>query len=107
MTDTEERLNRLENLAEATLLGIQQLGQQAQQDREEMRSMIGDLAQQAQQDREEMRSSIADMISMMDGFAQQAQENREAIRGLQSENHRILEYLFGEQQRRNGNGSDA
>jgi hypothetical protein len=80
---TEERLDRLEALAETTLLAVQQL------------------AQQQESNHREMRTNISDVVSMITVLAQSADDDRAImremqgeIRGLQTENRRILDHLL-------------
>lgn len=80
---TEERLDRLEALAETTLLAVQQL------------------AHQQESNHQEMRTNIGDVVSMITVLAQGADEDRTIIRemqgevrGLQTENRRILDHLI-------------
>ncbi len=73
-----ERLDRLEALAETILLAIQQ--QQTQ---------IGDLTTQVG----DLRESVADTVGMIGSLAQEMHTMQSEIRGLQTENHRILERL--------------
>lgn len=47
-------------------------------------------------------TNVDNLAALMVQFTQNAEADRSAIRGLQSENRQILEYLFGQQ--RNGNG---
>jgi uncharacterized membrane protein YccC len=75
MTTTEERITRLETLAETTLLAIQQL------------------ALQQRNTQTELTNSIQDLVSMMAQLANDATEDRKLITGLQTENRRILERL--------------
>jgi hypothetical protein len=79
---TETRLDRLETLAETTLLAIQQL------------------ALQQRDAQAETRASINDLIGMIGTLSQNAdrhwaaiQEMQSEVRGLQTENRRILERL--------------
>ncbi len=46
--------------------------------------------------------NVDNLAAMMVRFAEDAAADRATIRGLQTENRQILEYLFGQQ--RNGNG---
>ncbi|MEO0536010.1 MAG: hypothetical protein AAF215_19305 [Cyanobacteria bacterium P01_A01_bin.123] len=71
----ESRLDRLEALAETTLLAIQQ--------------------QQGQIN--ELREGIGEVVSMFSQQAVQVAEMQSEIRGLQVENRRILDHLFGQQ----------
>lgn len=80
---TEERLDRLEALAETTLLAVQQL------------------AYQQESNHREMRTNIRDVVGMITVLAQSADEDRAImremqgeIRGLQTENRRILDHLL-------------
>lgn len=66
-----ERLDRLETLSETILLAIQQ--QQGQ---------IGDL-----------RASIVDVVGMITDITTNIHEMQSEVRGLQTENRRILERL--------------
>jgi hypothetical protein len=94
------RLDRLETLAETTLLAIQQLALQQR-----------DLAAQQQAAQAETRDSINDLVSMIGTLGQNAdrhwaaiQEMQSEVRGLQTENRRILEWL--EQHMSNGHGEN-
>jgi uncharacterized coiled-coil DUF342 family protein len=78
---TESRLDRLEALAETTLLAIQQQQQQIRELREGIGEVVGMFAQQAEQIAES-QAQIAEM---------QAE-----VRGLQVENRSILDHLFGQ-----------
>jgi hypothetical protein len=80
---TEERLDRLEALAETTLLAVQQL------------------AHQQESNHQEMRINVGDVVSMITVLAQSADEDRAImreiqgeVRGLQTENRRILDHLL-------------
>ncbi len=88
---TETRLDRLETLAETTLLAIQQIALQQR-----------DLATQQHDGQSETRASINDLINMISTLSQNAdrhwttiQEMQSEVRGLQTENRRILERLEG------------
>jgi prophage DNA circulation protein len=88
---TEQRIDRLEILAETTLLAIQHL---ALQQRE--------LALQQRDAQADMRASVVDLVDMIGTLSQNADRHWEAIqemqsevRGLQTENRRILERLEG------------
>lgn len=76
MTPAEpSRLDRLEALAETILLAIQQ--QQVQ---------INDL-----------RASVVDTVSMIGTLANEMNDMQSEIRGMQSENRRILDILLNQQ----------
>lgn len=75
MATEESRLDRLERLAETTLLAIQQ--------------------QQAQID--QLRDGINEVVGMFATQAEQIAEMQTEVRGLQVENRRILDHLFGSQ----------
>jgi len=88
-----ERLDRLEALAETILLAIQQ--QQATQnaDRQEFRGSL-------EAGRQELRACIDDVVGMIGTLAETATETfaridlmQSEIRGLQTENRRILERM--------------
>jgi uncharacterized coiled-coil DUF342 family protein len=108
---TEERIDRLEALAETTLLAVQQLVTQ----QETLQQDIHQLARQQQADHQEMRTNIRDVVSMITTLAESADEDRAIIRemqgeireiqgeiremqsevrGLQTENRRILDHLL-------------
>lgn len=72
------RLDRLEALSETILLAIQQQQVQMQQ----QQSQINDL-----------RVSIEDTVSMIGTLGNEMHEMQSEIRGLQTENRRILERL--------------
>lgn len=78
-----ERLDRLEALAETILLAVQQ--QQTQ---------MGDL-----------RESVADTVGMIGSLAEEMHTMQSEIRGLQTENRRILERL--EAHFSNGHGGET
>jgi hypothetical protein len=71
---TESRLDRLEALAEKTLLAIQQQQQQIR----------------------ELREGIGEVVGMFAQQAEQIAEIQAEVRGLQVENRRILDHLFGQ-----------
>ncbi len=88
-----DRLDRLEALSETILFAIQQQGQQIRQ-----------LAEQQQQTQAGLTTTIADIVSMIGNLTREGNEDRRAIRelqsevrGLQSENRRILDYLLNQQ----------
>ncbi|MCY7322629.1 MAG: hypothetical protein LH660_12725 [Phormidesmis sp. CAN_BIN36] len=91
---TEERLDRLEALAETTLLAVQQLAHQQESNHREMRTNISDvvsmitvLAQSADEDRAIMRE--------MQGEIREVQGE---VKGLQTENRRILDHLLNREE---------
>ena len=73
-TSLPNRIDRLEALAETTLLAIQQ--QQAQ---------INDL-----------RASITDVVGMVGTLAEQQNDMQQEITGLRLESRRILDYLLNQ-----------
>ncbi|NJR38039.1 MAG: hypothetical protein HC781_03285 [Leptolyngbyaceae cyanobacterium CSU_1_4] len=79
-TNPPDRIDRLEALAETTLLAIQQ--QQAQ---------INDL-----------RASITDVVGMVGTLAEQQNDMQQEITGLRLESRRILDYLLHQR----GEGED-
>lgn len=81
-TNPPDRIDRLEALAETTLLAIQQ--QQAQ---------INDL-----------RASITDVVGMVGTLAEQQNDMQQEITGLRLESRRILDYLLN-QRGEGGNNS--
>jgi hypothetical protein len=88
-TNLPDRLDRLEALAETTLLAIQQQQVQIQH-------------QQAQID--DLRVSVADVVSMVGTLAAQQNEMQQEITGLRLESRRILDYLLN-QRGEGGNNS--
>ena len=74
MTTETTRLDRLEALAETTLLAIQQQQGQINQ----------------------LRDGISEVVGMFATQAEQIAEMQTEVRGLQVENRRILDHLFGE-----------
>jgi hypothetical protein len=74
MATEESRLDRLEALAETTLLAIQQQQRQVDQ----------------------LRDGISEVVAMFATQAEQIAEMQTEVRGLQVENRRILDHLFGE-----------
>ena len=90
--ETNNRLDRLEALAETTLLAIQQLAFQQR-----------DLAVQVRDNQTEMKANITDVVSMIGTLSQHADEDRRLIVGLhsqivglQTENRRILDILLNQ-----------
>ena len=81
-TNLPNRIDRLEALAETTLLAIQQ--QQTQ---------INDL-----------RASITDVVGMVGTLAEQQNDMQQEITGLRLESRRILDYLLN-QRGEGGNNS--
>ena len=47
----------------------------------------------------QLEASLADMASTIAQLGVEAHEDRQVIRGIQTENQRILQYLFGERER--------
>ncbi len=88
---TETRLDRLETLAETTLLAIQQLALQQR----DLASQQRDLASQQRDTQQNLTASVQDLVSMITQLATDAAEDRKLITGLQTENRRILERLEG------------
>ncbi|MGD1904460.1 MAG: hypothetical protein ACFB0C_00530 [Leptolyngbyaceae cyanobacterium] len=82
MATEETRLDRLEALAETMLLAIQQ---QQQQTTEQGRQI------------DQLRDGISEVVGMFATQAEQIAEMQTEVRGLQVENHRILDHLFGDQ----------
>jgi F0F1-type ATP synthase alpha subunit len=74
MATEETRLDRLEALAETMLLAIQQQQGQINQ----------------------LRDGISEVVGMFATQSEQIAEMQTEVRGLQVENHRILDHLFGE-----------
>jgi hypothetical protein len=88
---TEQRLDRLEALAETTLLAIRELSNQQQS-----------LANQQQSLSSQLHEEVTNVVGMVNLLVQNADRHWEAftvmqseIRGLQTENRRILERLEG------------
>jgi hypothetical protein len=81
---TDQRLTRLETLAETTLLAIQQL------------------AIQQRDTQAQLTNSVQDLVGMVTQLANDAAEDRKLIIGLQTENRRVLEWL--EQHMSDGHG---
>ena len=73
-----DRLDRLEALAETTLLAVHQLSQ----NQERLQNQLTD--------------EITDVVRMIGTLGEQMGEMHTEIRGLQVENRRILAYLFKE-----------
>lgn len=105
---TNERLDRLTGRVEQLVEGQQSIqatvGQLAE-NQQAMQATVGQLAEGQQA----MQATVGQLIQAMFESSRQADADREQmrelqseVRGLQAENRRILDYLFG--QRRNGNG---
>ena len=80
-----DRLDRLEALAETTLLAVHQLSQnqeRLQQNQERLQNQLTD--------------EITDVVRMIGTLGEQMGEMHTEIRSLQVENRRILAYLFKE-----------
>jgi uncharacterized coiled-coil DUF342 family protein len=110
---TEQRIDRLEALAESTLLSIQRLAtqqgslqqetradiqlltsqqeifqqemQRIAQQHETFQQEMQRIAQQQQADHQEMRTNIRDVVSMITTLAESADEDRAIIREMQRE----------------------
>jgi hypothetical protein len=89
-----ERLDRLEALAETILLAIKQQKEQQDRDRENWRT-------QQDRDREDWRTAITDVALMIGALGEKMGEMQAEVRGLQTENQRILDYLFNQQNNAN------
>lgn len=88
-TNPPDRIDRLEALAETTLLAIQQQQSQIQQ----QQAQINDL-----------RASITDVVGMVGTLAEQQNDMQQEITGLRLESRRILDYLLN-QRGEGGNNS--
>jgi peptidoglycan hydrolase CwlO-like protein len=88
-TNLPNRIDRLEALAETTLLAIQQ--QQTQIT--DLRASVTDL-----------RASVADVVGMVGTLAEQQNDMQQEITGLRLESRRILDYLLN-QRGEGGNNS--
>jgi hypothetical protein len=93
MTAEVNRIDRLEALAETILLAIQAQQQQRNQDRQEFLdstqdviAMIGTMAEEVQLVSERVEAVLA-----------RVDQNSTEIRGLQTENRRILDFLLNQQ----------
>lgn len=80
-TNLPHRIDRLEALAETTLLAIQQ--QQTQIN--DLRASVTDL-----------RASVADVVGMVGTLAEQQNDMQQEITGLRLESRRILDYLLNQ-----------
>jgi len=80
-TNLPNRIDRLEALAETTLLAIQH--QQTQIN--DLRTGIDDL-----------RASITDVVGMVGTLAEQQNDMQQEITGLRLESRRILDYLLNQ-----------
>lgn len=81
----KSRLDRLEALAETTLLAIQQLGHNQQQLQAQLNAEITDVV-----------SMIGTLGVQMGEMQAEIREMQTEVRGIQTENRRILDYLFRE-----------
>lgn len=81
MTQSNDRLDRLEALAENILLAIQQQQGQIQENSRQIA---------------EMRESVVDTVGMIGTLANEMSEMQAEVRGLQSENRRILDILLNQ-----------
>ncbi|GAA6621343.1 hypothetical protein [Scytonema sp. NUACC26] len=85
---------------QANTAAITQLTQQQQNNT----ATISQLAQQQAELKQELQDSISHLVSVIGNFVEEAHQDRAIIRelqsevrGIQTENQRILQYLFGRQ----------
>lgn len=91
--DARNRLDRLETLAETTLLAIQQLAVQQRQIQSDLTLSVSDVV-----------SMVGELGNQMSTFTTHMEEMQSEIRGLQLENRRILEELASRRQTDGGEG---
>lgn len=87
-TNPPNRIDRLEALAETTLLAIQQ-----------QQNQINDLRDSATDLRDsvtDLRASVADVVGMVGTLAEQQNDMQQEITGLRLESRRILDYLLNQ-----------
>jgi ABC-type transporter Mla subunit MlaD len=102
---TENRLDRIENILLSTATRLDQVSQQQQANTEAIAQLTQQVERGFAESRRQLEESASYLVGVIGGFVEelqedrsQAEEDRKIIRGLQTENHRILEYLFGERQ---------
>ncbi|KYC36847.1 hypothetical protein WA1_45130 [Scytonema hofmannii PCC 7110] len=85
---------------QANTATISQIAQQQQANT----ATISQLTQQQAELKQELQDSISHLVSVIGNFVEEAQKDRAIIqelqsevRGIQTENQRILQYLFGRQ----------
>jgi septal ring factor EnvC (AmiA/AmiB activator) len=86
---TDERLDRLALTVESSAANINELSQTQVRMMQELADYRRDMA--------EMRADFREMVITQTQVLQRIDENSAEIRGLQTENRRILDRVFGEQ----------
>jgi septal ring factor EnvC (AmiA/AmiB activator) len=87
---TDERLDRLALTVESSAANINELSQTQVRMMQELADYRRDMA--------EMRADFRGMVITQTQVLQRIDETQAEVRGLQTENRRILDHLFGEQQ---------
>jgi septal ring factor EnvC (AmiA/AmiB activator) len=87
---TDERLDRLALTVESSAANINELSQTQVRMMQELADYRRDMA--------EMRADFREMVITQTQVLQRIDETQAEVRGLQTENRRILDHLFGEQQ---------
>ncbi|MUG94027.1 hypothetical protein F7734_17165 [Scytonema sp. UIC 10036] len=109
MTNAEQP-NRLDLIEALLLQTVQQqqvntaaISQLTQQQQVNI-AAIAQLAQQQAELKQELQDSISHLVGVIGDFVEEAQQDRvimrelqSEVRGIQTENQRILQYLFGRQ----------
>jgi ABC-type transporter Mla subunit MlaD len=117
---TEQRIDRLEALAESILLAIQRNSQQIERNSQQIErnsqqiernsqqiernsqliernsQLIERNSQQIERNSQQIQDSISDAVAMISSLAETIAENSTYIRGLQAENRRILDILLSD-----------
>jgi dsDNA-specific endonuclease/ATPase MutS2 len=102
---SESRLDRIENILLSTATRLDQVAQQQQANTEAITQLTQRMEQGFAESRRQLEETASYLVGVIGDFVEelqedrsQAEQDRAIIRGLQTENQRILEYLFGQQQ---------
>lgn len=116
---SESRLDRIENILLSTATRLDRVSQQQETNTSAIADLrttqqanteaIAQLTQQMErgfaESRRQLEESASYLVGVIGDFVEelqqdrsQAEQDRAIIRGLQTENQRILQYLFGQQQ---------
>ncbi len=110
MTQANDRLDRIEAILLQTATRLDQTAQQQQANTAaitQLTAKVDQLTTRVDGLAAELEASVADLVGVITTLGEQAHEDRQIIRGIQTENHRILEYLFGQQRGGGENGQSG
>jgi dsDNA-specific endonuclease/ATPase MutS2 len=102
---SENRLDRIENILLSAATRLDQVSQQQQANTEAISQLTQRMEEGFAESRRQLQESASYLVGVIGDFVEelqedrsQAEQDRAIIRGLQTENQRILQYLLGQRQ---------